>query len=218
MNLRSKLPWHARIAAKLVLSRIPARCAFWHRLDLFSHGSMDRPQYALDVSSRIFERTSFGRQADGYVALELGPGDPVMSAIVAYAYGATGCYLIDAGNFAAADMALYQEMMALVAKGGLPVTNISVARTLNGLLEVCHAEYKTDGLASLRQLPTSSVDFVWSHVVLEHIRPDDFLPTIEELLRVLRPDDACSRRVELKHHVGGGLSNLRIPGRWSEKD
>lgn len=217
-SLRSKIPWHTRIAAKLVLSRVPAGYAFWHRLDLFSHGSMDRPDYAHDVFATHFRRTPFGRKERGYVALEIGPGDSAMSALVARAYGATTCFLVDAGRFAATELAPYQRLAAQLKQRGMPVPDISDANTLDEVLSACGARYMTEGLESLRELPSSSIDFVWSQAVLEHVRRADFLPTMNELRRVLRPDGACSHRVDLMDHLGGGLNNMRIPSRWWEKD
>lgn len=217
-SLRSKIPWHTRIAAKLILSRLPAGYAFWHRANLFSHGSMDQPNYAHDVFARHFHFAPFGRKDGGYAALEIGPGDSAMSALVAKAYGAATCCLIDTGRFAATELAPYERLAALLKQRGMPVPDISGARTLEEVLTACGAQYKTDGLASLRELPSSSIDFIWSQAVLEHVRRVDFLPTMKELRRVLRPDGACSHRVDLADHLGGGLNNMRIPSRWWEKD
>src|SRR4051794_15557047 len=109
MTLKSLLPWHTRIAAKVLLSRVPAGYAFWHRHDMFSHGSMERPDYAHGVFRMHFERTPFRRKDEGYVALELGPGDSALSAVIAAAYGASACHLIDAGPFATPDLTPYRN-------------------------------------------------------------------------------------------------------------
>lgn len=218
MNLRSFVPWYGKIAAKLILSRVPATYAFWHKHRMFSHGSMDEPKYAHDVYAEHFQRSAFARKRQGYVALELGPGDSAVSAIITGAYGAAGCYLIDAGDFATRNIDAYRRTARFLTDRGLAVPNLERVATLDNVLQLCNAQYKTGGLESLRSVPSASVDFVWSHAVLEHIRRDTFLPTMKELHRVLRSDGACSHRVDLKDHLGGGLNNMRLSSRWWETE
>lgn len=55
-----------------------------------------------------------------------------------------------------------------------------------------------------------SIDFIWSQAVLEHIRKSEFLDTMLELHRILRPNGVCSHVVDLKDHLGGALNNLRF--------
>ena len=218
MNLKTLIPWHAKIAAKLVLSRIPAAYAFWHRFDLFSHGLMDRPDYAIGVFSSHYDRTDFERKGHGFVAMEFGPGDSALSAVIAQAYGATSCYLVDAGGYATHDVGLYRHTATLLSDRALARSNLADATTFDEVLQRCHAQYLTEGLASLRTLPSQSVDFMWSQAVLEHVRRDDFLPVMKELRRILRPNGACSHTVDLKDHLGGGLNNMRISSRWWERE
>ena len=42
-------PWWVKVAAKIVLGRLPARYSVWQQLGLFRHGQMDRADYALNV-------------------------------------------------------------------------------------------------------------------------------------------------------------------------
>jgi predicted SAM-dependent methyltransferase len=218
MNVKSLIPWHAKILAKLALSRLPARYALWHKLDLFSHGAMDQPDYAHEVFVTHYQRTQFGRKQGGYVALEFGPGDSALSALTTHAYGAAQCILVDAGSFAARDIEPYRRMAAYLADKRLPVPDLRSAGSLDDVLRSCHAQYHARGLQSLRELPSASVDFIWSQAVLEHVRREEFLATMVELRRVLRQDGACSHRVDLKDHLGGSLNNLRLSSRWWEKE
>jgi SAM-dependent methyltransferase len=218
MTIRQFVPWYARIAAKVVLSRLPAAYAFWHRHNLFSHGFMDQPVYARDVFRLHFERSSFARKGDKFVGLELGPGDSIMSAVIAAAYGARTCYLIDAGSYSATDARPYHALAESLRRDGLPAPDLTGAETLEQILVRAHAQYGTQGMTSLRAVPTGSVDFVWSHAVLEHIRRREFGETMRELRRVLRGDGVCSHRVDLKDHLGGTLNNLRLRSRLWERD
>lgn len=215
---KSWIPWYAKIAAKLALSRLPVGYCVWSKLNLFVHGAMNRPDYAYGVFRQHFERSHFSRKEVGFVALEVGPGDSLLSAIVAAAHGASRCYLVDAGAFATEDLTAYRDMVGYLRLRNLPVPVMDKVSDLAGVLESCNAVYGTRGLRSLRDIPSESVDFIWSQAVLEHIRRHEFLDTMKELRRVLRPDGVCSHRVDLKDHLGGALNNMRFPARLWESD
>lgn len=143
--------------------------------------------------------------------LELGVGDSLASALVARAYGAEKVYLVDVGEFARIDPPFYKSLAQWLAEAGLRVPDISRAHTLRELLEICHAEYLTGGLASLRQIPARSADLIWSQAVLEHIRRAEFPATVAELRRILKPGGRASHVVDFKDHLAGALNNLRFP-------
>src|SRR3954451_4881125 len=101
--LRKLVPWWARIGAKLVLSRLPAGYEQWRKLNLFAHGSMDRSDYVLRVFRQHFAQAGDFNDRE-FVALEIGPGDSISSALVARAHGATQVHLVDAGMYATQDI------------------------------------------------------------------------------------------------------------------
>lgn len=212
------MPWYAKLGAKLVLARLPFDYRTWQRVGLFKHGGMERPEYSLDVFRSHFERSGFARKGEGFVAMELGPGDSLSSALVCFAFGAGRCYLVDTGHYARSDMAAYRTMAAYLGAQGLRTPDLDGVTALDELLERCNATYAVNGLASLRSLPSGEVDFIWSQAVLEHVRLGEFDETLHELRRVLRPDGVCSHRVDLRDHLGGGLNNLRFSGRVWESD
>lgn len=207
-RLQRFFPWHTRIAAKLVLSRLPASYSFWRRVHLFSHGSMHRFDYALGVFRHHFERLP--AQRDGLVLMEIGPGDSLLSAVIGAAHGAKKIHLIDAGNFATAEMQPYWEAAIRLRELGLAAPDLDSAEDLTDVLAACNATYETGGLESLRQIPTGSVDFIWSQAVLEHVRREEFGEFAREMRRVLRPTGCCSHQVDLKDHLGGALNNMRL--------
>jgi SAM-dependent methyltransferase len=86
------------------------------------------------------------------------------------------------------------------------------------LLSACRATYLTRGIASLREIPTASVDFIWSHAVLEHVRRHEFTDYLRETRRVLRPTGVSSHEVDLRDHLGGALNNLRLSSKVWEAD
>lgn len=216
--MKAKISWQVKIAAKLVLSRIPIGYKLWQHLGLFKHGAMEQPEYAYGVFKAHFDRAFFPRRTGDFIALELGPGDTLFSAMIAYAFGASGVYLVDVGPFARDDLNPYQAMATYLLKMGLPVPGMANLTSLDELLAGCAAQYMTSGLSSLRTIPDQSVDFVWSQAVLEHIRKAEFLDTMRELRRVIRNDGVCSHRVDLKDHLDGALNHLRFSDRLWEAD
>lgn len=218
MSVKSKIPWWAKIAAKLLLSRLSLSYKLWEQLGLFKHGHMEKPAYAFGVFKEHFDKVEFERKGKGFVALEIGPGDSLFSAMIARAFGASAIYLVDAGNFVRNDLQSYHAMQGLLVEKGLTTPKVENPSSLEQILSRCHAQYKTDGLSSLRTIPDQSVDFIWSQAVLEHVRKSEFYDTILEFRRVLRPDGVCSHRVDLKDHLGGALNNLRFPDQLWESN
>jgi SAM-dependent methyltransferase len=218
MGLSSLLPWQAKVAAKIVLSRVPAGYAVWRRLNLFRHGAMDDPAYAEDVFCSHLARVKERMALEDFVGLELGPGDSLLSAVIAKAYGARKTWLIDVGPYAAESVELYRAQADRLTARGLPAPDLSATETIQSVLAACNAEYCTEGLASLRAVPTGSVDFIWSQAVLEHVRRSEFAATMAETFRVLKPGGIASHRVDLRDHLGGKLNNLRFSEVWWEDD
>src|SRR6185312_11554022 len=104
-----RIPWWAKLSAKLVLSRLPVPYRVWQRLGLFRHGCMDTLRYAIDVFDYHVGRAGLTASLSGKTILELGPGDSVATAVIAAAHGACAI-LVDSGSFVRADVALYQAL------------------------------------------------------------------------------------------------------------
>jgi SAM-dependent methyltransferase len=216
-SLRAIIPWWMRIGAKVVLSRLPISYSTWRRVNLFAHGDMVRPAYALDVFRRHFSNSGL-IAGSPFVALELGPGDSLASAVIARAHGATHTHMVDEGNFATDDIDSYRILSRYLRSEGFDVPEFDDIRDVTDVLRDCAATYHCGGLRSLRALPTASVDFIWSNAVLEHVRRDAVPEVARELRRVLRAGGVCCHQVDLRDHLGGALNNLRIPSAWWEKE
>lgn len=218
MNVKRFLPWQAKLTAKILLRQLPVGYRFWQRLNLFAFGDMQRPEYALSVFAKHFERTTFPNKGGGFTVLEIGPGDTLFSALIAHAYGAAQCYLLDVGRFARPDLAPYRAMSAELSRRGLPAPMLIGVESLDSLLAICNGHYLVDGVRSLKQLPDQSVDFIYSQAVLEHIRLCNFQGMMNETRRVLAPGGICSHRIDLTDHLGGALNNLRFSARFWESE
>jgi SAM-dependent methyltransferase len=213
MVLSRHIPWQLKIGAKVVLSRLPFDYRIWKRLGAFELGAMEKPEYALHVFHRHFDAVNFPRKHGEFVALELGPGDSLFSGLIARAFGASRTYLVDVGHFASSDLTPYRNMENHLRQSGLQLPDLKNCSNFDELKAACSAEYFTEGLASLRKIPSASVDFIWSHAVLQHVRRDEFVPTLAELRRIQRPDGVGSHCISISDILGGKLNDLRFSDR-----
>lgn len=216
--MRKYVPWYIIIIAKIILARIPISYKNWSQLGFFKHGRMADPEYAIKIFLLHFEQTFSNNIPKNMVLLETGSGDSVASALCAYAIGASKIYLIDVAPFATDDMRVYLALANKLKEMGMPTPDISEDMTLDQLLSACNAEYLTNGLNSLKNIPTDSIDFSWSHSTLEHVRKSEFEDTIHEQYRILKPDGIISHNIDLQDHLGGRLNNLRFSEKFWESD
>lgn len=194
----------------MILSRIPLRYRIWSKIGFFKHGHMKQPEYAYEVFKHHYDSVTSHVNLNNFTVLELGPGDSLFTAIVAYAFGARQCYLVDTSYFANSDLQIYQQMAEFISEKGMSAPDIKDADTLEELLSICNAYYGTNGLEILRTLPDKSIDFIFSQAVLEHIRKQDFLEHLEQMRRIIKDDGICSHAIDLKDHLGGNLNSLRF--------
>lgn len=211
--LSKRLPWQAKIAAKVVLARIPLGYHLWKRVGAFRLGAMELPEYAVRVFKTHFDVVDFPAKSGGFVALELGPGDSLSSGLIARTCGASKTYLVDVGPFASPDVGVYKRLESYLRGLGLQPPILDSCSTLDDVKQACGIEYLTEGLASLGKVPSQSVDFIWSHAVLPHVRRHDFLPTFVELRRIQRPGGVSSHTMAMSDILGGNLNDLRFSSR-----
>lgn len=209
VSLKSRIPWRLKIISKIILRRIPVSYKFWQRIGLFRHGEMDKADYALKVFKTHISHANIKDKLCNKTLLELGPGDSIASAIIAKAYGAK-IILVDTGNFADANIDIYQPLINKLLDKDLSPPSLENITNLSDLLKLCDAKYLTSGLNSLRGIDKVSIDFIYSHAVLEHIRKHEFLDLMHECERVLKPNGTASHQIDLRDHLGGGLNNLRF--------
>lgn len=211
-GLLERIPWWFKIGSKIALSRLPVPYAWWNAVGLFRHGPMLDCAYARQVFDTHFNiaRSSLPRS---FVALELGPGDSLATAVFARAAGAAHTVLVDQGPFALWDPAKYRRF-ANVGTGAPAVRYES----LREFLAAQNATYLTGGLGSLRTLSDGAVDWSFSNAVLEHVALDEFDQTIAELYRIQKPGAVSSHQIDYRDHVGQSLHSLRFSrARWESR-
>jgi len=119
MAMISKLPWWVKLCAKLVLARLPVPYSIWRKLKLFRHGEMNDPARAIRTFETYYRRArEYGEIAPGFTVLELGPGDSVLSGLVARSMGASRAWLVDAGAFADTNVAACHRTLAMLRQAG----------------------------------------------------------------------------------------------------
>jgi SAM-dependent methyltransferase len=218
-EIKEILPWWLKLTAKLFLARLPVRYYFWKRLGIFEHGLMDQPKACFetfkthlalsDLDSVVRDRQQLSTEAD-FVVLELGPGDSLYTALIARSFGAAHTILVDSGDFATRDTKGYGAMVHFLGSHGYRLPFMEDNLSIEEIMTRCNATYLTHGLQSLREIPSRSVDFIFSNAVLEHVRKREMRAVAAEMRRCLKPEGRCSHRVDLQDHLGGALNNLRF--------
>ena len=209
-NIKDIIPWWAKIAGKIVLSRIHFPYELWRRLGVFQHGFMLDPNYATSVFLRHYERFR-SQSPTTFSMLELGPGDSLSTALLGASYGASQILLVDVGPFAERDVTKYAPLQK---KLGVPWASQQFS-DIEEMLTATNTTYLTNGLGSLRTIPDASVDFVFSQAVLEHVSLYEFEATMTELFRIQLPGSIASHRIDLQDHLSHSLNSLRFSEqRW----
>jgi SAM-dependent methyltransferase len=206
------VPWYVKVAGKIVLSRLPVSHSVWFKLGVFRHGQMQEIDYARKVFETHLRLAGLTDPAHNSTktVMELGPGESLFTAVLARAYGFAGATLADVGDFSAPSGDRYKELARRLARDGASLPDLSDCADTAAILDRLGARYLTQGLQSLKAIPDGSVDFIFSHAVLEHVRRADFVDTLREMRRVLAPGGVCTHVIDLKDHLQASLNNLRF--------
>lgn len=176
-------------------------------------GEMESQTYAQNIFANLMtDFHQFGDGMPGGTLVELGPGGSLFSGVQGRKNGFEQCILVDVGDFAAQNPALYRDMINELESGDRERFEDAVAASGNVIeaFRKIGIRYLTNGLASLREIPTRSVSFSFSNAVLEHIGVDEFGDTVVELHRIHRPGTISCHQIDYKDHLAGSLNNLRF--------
>ena len=203
--------WWAKIIFKVLLSRLPVNYSIWKKLHIFKHGEME----SFDYSKRIFEghfqdMNRFNSISDPLI-LEIGPGDSLFSMIFSRKYSTNKFYFIDVDDFANKNVQLYKNLIKkLINDGYLEKFEIKAKFSFEELVSFSNAKYMTSGLNDLKKLKTESIDYIFSHSVLEHVRLFELEELISQIYRVIKPGGIISHNINYKDHLNESLNNLRF--------
>ena len=203
--------WLLKILLKIILSRLPIEQKIWRKIGIFRNGGMNK----IDYSKRIF----FGHLGDlksikdvkEPVILEIGPGDGIATAIYSRVYNSPKVYLIDIEEFADTNIKKYKEIiLSLKNEKNFENINLSSLNNLSHLLKEFNTYYLTNGVKSFKKIENLSVDYIFSHSVMEHIRLSSLDAMIKEMNRVLKVGGLVSHNINYKDHLSDSLNNLRF--------
>lgn len=156
----------------------------------------------------------------GNIFCEMGPGHFLTHAALAYQLGCEKAILLEIGDFAGIDTKVdfkdIQLKPGIAAIKKLPqVSGTEIWRQFLGMID---AEYYTDGIYGYERIVDDEVDYVYSGMVLEHVRKNIFKQTLSQMYRFMKPGAVCFHLVDLRDHFGGKKNQLRFPEAvWEDK-
>ena len=211
--------WILKIFLKIILSRLPIEQKFYRKIGIFRNGGMNKVEYSKKIFfGHLGDLKSF-KDINEPVILEIGPGDGIATAIYSRVYNSSKVYLIDIEEFADNDISKYKDMIfSLKNDKNFKNINLSSLNTLPDLLKEFNTSYLTNGIESFKKIENLSVDYIFSHSVMEHIRLSSLDKMIEEMNRVLKVGGLISHNINYKDHLSDSLNNLRFSKRIWESN
>ena len=210
--------WRLQIFAKMILARLPIPYSVWKKVGVFQLGQMNKTVYSEKIFNMHFKHFAGLQREGGFSMLELGPGDSLLSALFGYLNGAETIYLLDVGDFAGTSIDVYRDAFDGWCKRNTLTRPSPDFGSLDSFLSSVNASFFTNGLDDFQNIQDNSIDFIFSHSVLEHIRKAEFDNVFFELFRVSKAGVICSHNVDYMDHLGGAQNNLRFSDAlWESK-
>ena len=178
---------------------------------------------SFDYSKRIFEghfkdMKKFNAISNPLI-LEIGPGDSLFSMIFSRKYSKNKFFFLDVDDFANKDVRFYKDLIRKLIKDDyLKNFDIKDNFSFDELLSFSNAKYMTSGLIDFKKLKSESIDYIFSHSVLEHVRLYELEELISQMYRVIKPGGLISHNINYKDHLSESLNNLRFSEKIWESD
>lgn len=204
-SAKNLIPWKLRYRIKLTEARHPGFIP-----DILKQKS--EPVHYNDVFYQALETMGI-ESLEEKVICEMGPGQFLSHAFLAYQLGAAGSYLLEIGDFAGQDRYVKMNQPLLLKEENRRIRSLpklGKAVTWNEYLKLLNAQYYTDGIDGYRRVPDLAADYVFSFSVMEHIRKNVFRETMREMYRMMKYGGLSYHTVDLKDHFGGGKNHLRF--------
>ncbi len=203
--------WRLKIIGKIILSRLNIPYSFWKKINIFRHGQMESFEYSRKIFEGHFRDMNEVNKIVNPVIMEVGPGDSLFSMVYSRKYSNEKFYFIDVGDFATKNFNLYFQLHKNLEKEKFFIKHLKEPfKDFDDLLYFYNAEYLTLGIESLRKIDDNSVDYIFSHSVLEHVRKYEMNELIKEMYRILKPYGVISHNINYKDHLDESLNNLRF--------
>ena len=203
--------WALKIFLKIIFSRLNIPYSFWKKFNIFKHGQMESFEYSRKIFEGHFREMSKVNKIDNPVIMEIGPGDSLFSMIYSRKYSEEKFYFLDVNDFASKDLNLYFKLQKNLEKENyFPKKTKRKIESFDDLLKNYNANYLVSGIESLKKIEDESIDYIFSHSVMEHVRKFELNNLVNEMYRVLKPGGVMSHNINYKDHLDESLNNLRF--------
>ena len=194
-GIRKIMPWRFRLWVHLFFVKHPK----------FYRETVQQKKRSIEYNTDVFQRHMNKMEAvdiEGKVLCELGPGDSMLHALQAYSSGCDKMWLLDIDDLAGRKRRITeQEIETFKTKidyACKDIPSVEKSETWEHYLGRINGVYLTNGLASYYEIPDESVDYIFSHAVLEHVRLNIFEKTIQETYRMCKKGAVCSHSFDLR--------------------
>lgn len=211
--------WLLKIFLKIIFSRLPIEQKIWRKIGIFRNGGMNQIDYSKKIFFGHLEDLKSFSDFNAPIILEIGPGDGLATAIYSRVYNSPKVYLIDVEKYADTNIKKYKDIIfSMKDEKNFKDINVSSLKNISDLLKEFNTSYLTNGLESFKKIENLSVDYIFSHSVMEHIRLSSLDEMIEEMNRVLKVGGLVSHNINYKDHLSDSLNNLRFSKKvWESK-
>ena len=179
---------------------------------------MNREEYSKKIFFGHLEDLRVIKKIKNPSIMEIGPGDGIATAIFAKKFDSPKVYLIDKEDYADKNISVYLKIIKSLDNNLLSKIDYRNIKNINDLLSAFNAYYLIEGLNSLKKIESESIDYLFSHSVMEHIRLSEVDEYIFEMNRVLKEGGLISHNINYKDHLDESLNNLRFPEKIWESD
>lgn len=210
--------WLIKIFLKIIFSRLPIKHYIWKKIGIFRNGGMNREEYSKKIFYGHLEDLRAIKKIKNPSIMEIGPGDGIATAIYARKYKSPKVYLIDKEDYADKNISVYLKIIKSLDNNLLSKIDYRNIKNINDLLSTFNAYYLIEGINSLKKIESESIDYLFSHSVMEHIRLYEVDEYIFEMNRVLKEGGLISHNINYKDHLDESLNNLRFPEKIWESD
>ena len=211
--------WAIKIILKIIFSRLKIPYKIWKNLNIFKHGQMESFEYSRKIFEGHFNDMNKVIKIKNPIIMEIGPGDSLFSMVYSRKYSSEKFFFIDVDNFASNNIKLYYQLQKKLEKDNFFSIILKKAfKDFDDVLQFYNARYLISGLESFRKIDDSSIDYIFSHSVMEHVRKNQLKQLIKEMYRILKPQGVISHNINYKDHLGESLNNLRFSEQIWESD
>ena len=203
--------WALKIIFKIIFSRLNIPYSLWKKFNVFKHGQMESFEYSRKIFEGHFRDMSQVNKIDNPVIMEIGPGDSLFSMVYSRKYSKEKFYFLDVNDYASKDLNLYLKLRKKLEKENyFPKKIKRKIESFDDLLKNYNSTYLISGIESLKTIEDESIDYIFSHSVMEHIRKYELNDLIKEMYRILKPNGVVSHNINYKDHLDESLHNLRF--------